>query len=1335
MAVDILTATMQYENDRQSLLNSSREVEKTYERTLDKVTRQEIDLRVKEMKLNQNVIPQLKAELERGLSNVRIGGQLGGLFGGAAGGIAGLIPGLGPLVTGISVLTRGIGTLKSTFDRFSAQQQQATAVAQARAAAPPPRISPAQALRAGLPIGFTASELEIKRLRARLERGLKDIVLEDVQADLDKVELLRPDRIRGGIRDAGRTFGNEAAGALALGFFPALAAFFGSRVAIGPEPPEKPEEPQRPVRPDIPRAQQPVYEQLEIREPELRLTPQQLAYQATVQQNVDNLQAYINGLESELGRIGDSIVERQTDIAIQEQRLHRADYAGGAISHEGVEEELRRLRSEEAHFVQSRQEYRAQLQQARTDLAEIQNDAQLREILHQRERIDLIEANNKGIDARNRERELRNEQRDAEYQQAREQESEAQRRANEADRRYNEQIKVYNERDLPAYRQRLTEHEEELARRAHRGYLIYYDELKQKTGEAYDGLKRYFTAEQRALRSAQGRTWRSDLSNFWKNLAGNFKLLAAGTVVAVGAALGYAAIQAAKFAGQVEQVRRGFETLADQNAINPDDTLVQLRETSRGVLSDFQLLSLGARALSSPIAIIGENTNQILKDVGDVATLYGRDIGEAQERFIAAVQKQEVELLDELGIRIRSNDAYRQYAKEVGKTVQELNELERGTAFATLAMEKLNEVAERSGRQFSGADNNWSNASIAFQQLGAEWKNLSAAFGEFASSFIAVGAQVARYSLKITTYLIENWASTIAASREYAEEFRKIQQTEVQDRIGYERTEDAGFLDITGDFFSDIYTGRRGVGDSIARYWRRFWEGFREGTQEYSTFSEGVDAYFTIYDSVELERGREELEKRRNLYLDIDSILTEMTKESQEQYLTDLGHAEVASIIVETYRKQHLEVSLLVDAQERARKKIEETGATGRQALAILLQELRAGEKAAKDYYDRVNDLLKLPISQAGVPGQNLIQVDIHQGTVADYEAVEKVVAAYEEMKDSLSALTDPAEVAKLQKYYRVLYDGLTPLQKVLAEFDISGLEELGDSIKDAAIAAREAKLDELLRGDAIAQAGASLIPDLLTDPFKGGKLEKDAEELRKLIKEAENLPTLFKYSFGSFTQAQIDDAREGFEKNLDAYIAFRQKIQRFEYLGLGYEDAKLFAISFGSDIQANVERFVDEDKAQRYLEQIQRDTPKLLEDLGYKQETINKVMEAMIPTTEDLTAGFSAMKSAMADILADIALGEFSWRSFWRTIVRDITRQGTGAQEGGIFQELVSIINSLLGGGSGKDEKKSLTGGTYSGAQYNTQINFGIRNPLHQRSEEAAARLWLKWASGGNPP
>jgi hypothetical protein len=112
--------------------------------------------------------------------------------------------------------------------------------------------------------------------------------------------------------------------------------------------------------------------------------------------------------------------------------------------------------------------------------------------------------------------------------------------------------------------------------------------------------------------------------------------------------------------------------------------------TASGI-SPTQLARLGSAAKNASIAL-------------------GRDLGDSFDRLIRGVTKAEPELLDELGIILRLENATNKYGLKIGKAAKDLNEFERSQAVA-------NEVLEQAERKFGAMEKMMDPTSAALNQF------------------------------------------------------------------------------------------------------------------------------------------------------------------------------------------------------------------------------------------------------------------------------------------------------------------------------------------------------------------------------------------------------------------------------------------------------------------------------------------------------------------------------------------------------------------------------------------------------------------------------------------
>jgi len=190
-------------------------------------------------------------------------------------------------------------------------------------------------------------------------------------------------------------------------------------------------------------------------------------------------------------------------------------------------------------------------------------------------------------------------------------------------------------------------------------------------------------------------------------LVGAYATLAAN-VFALTAAFGI--LQRASAANQLAE---GLEYTGRVAGRNLPYIAGKLKEITGNAVSTAEAMSTVAIATSS-----GFSGDQIMK-LGEVARgaslALGRDMTDALSRLVRGSAKLEPELLDELGIMVRLDDASQQYATQLGVTVGSLTQYQKRQAFA-------NAVIREGQQAFAGIgetiDPN------AYDQLGAALQDL-----------------------------------------------------------------------------------------------------------------------------------------------------------------------------------------------------------------------------------------------------------------------------------------------------------------------------------------------------------------------------------------------------------------------------------------------------------------------------------------------------------------------------------------------------------------------------------------------------------------------------------
>jgi hypothetical protein len=138
------------------------------------------------------------------------------------------------------------------------------------------------------------------------------------------------------------------------------------------------------------------------------------------------------------------------------------------------------------------------------------------------------------------------------------------------------------------------------------------------------------------------------------------------------------AFRALKVAADTEVMETSMKTLTAITGYSVASMVKDLKELSDGAISTAD--AMRAANLSATAGIDPETFTRIGKAAKGAAKALGRDYGDALDRITKGIIKAEPELLDELGIIVRLDTVYQEYAKTLGITSIELTEFQKSQA-------------------------------------------------------------------------------------------------------------------------------------------------------------------------------------------------------------------------------------------------------------------------------------------------------------------------------------------------------------------------------------------------------------------------------------------------------------------------------------------------------------------------------------------------------------------------------------------------------------------------------------------------------------------------------
>tara|TARA_B100001113_G_scaffold60027_1_gene45447 strand:- start:5946 stop:10304 length:4359 start_codon:yes stop_codon:yes gene_type:complete len=240
------------------------------------------------------------------------------------------------------------------------------------------------------------------------------------------------------------------------------------------------------------------------------------------------------------------------------------------------------------------------------------------------------------------------------------------------------------------------------------------DDLSRSTDRATKSRNRFHKAEkgvgQAGLSSAKG------FSKMNQTMGGSSGLVAAYATLAANIFALTAAFGALSRAAQVEKLKDGLVAMGQATGVAMNSLSENLVRATGNAISLEEAMRTTAQVTSAGF------DPSLIERLGKVARMasqaLGRDLNDAMQRITRGAIKMEPELLDELGIMVRLDDATATYAAGLGKSADELTRFEKQQAF-------MNAVLEEGEKKFSALGDVDVNP---YTQLAATFTNLTESF-------------------------------------------------------------------------------------------------------------------------------------------------------------------------------------------------------------------------------------------------------------------------------------------------------------------------------------------------------------------------------------------------------------------------------------------------------------------------------------------------------------------------------------------------------------------------------------------------------------------------------
>ena len=195
----------------------------------------------------------------------------------------------------------------------------------------------------------------------------------------------------------------------------------------------------------------------------------------------------------------------------------------------------------------------------------------------------------------------------------------------------------------------------------------------------------------------------------------------------------------------------------------------KLKEISGNAISAEQ--SMRAVAVGVSAGFSEDQLASLTRVARGASMALGRDMGDAMDRLIRGAAKLEPEILDELGIMVRLDDATKKYADSVNKSASELTQFEKRMAFTNAIIAD----GEQKFKDISAAldPSEYGQLSATFSDLTKSFvqflnQGLGPVFGFLAQNKAALGALVVSFGASISKDLVGSIESHTQAAAKNA---------------------------------------------------------------------------------------------------------------------------------------------------------------------------------------------------------------------------------------------------------------------------------------------------------------------------------------------------------------------------------------------------------------------------------------------------------------------------------------------------------------------------------------------------------------------------------------
>ena len=165
-------------------------------------------------------------------------------------------------------------------------------------------------------------------------------------------------------------------------------------------------------------------------------------------------------------------------------------------------------------------------------------------------------------------------------------------------------------------------------------------------------------------------------------------------------------------AAKVESMERAFNTLSGGTE-NATIAIDKLREATNGTMNDFNLFQQANNAMILGVSKNSDEMAEMFDIAQRLGRALGRDTASSVESLITGIGRQSRLMLDNIGIIVKADEAYRDYARILGTTADKLTDAQKKQAFFSATMDAARSKVKKLGEETLGTQDRFDRFSTA----------------------------------------------------------------------------------------------------------------------------------------------------------------------------------------------------------------------------------------------------------------------------------------------------------------------------------------------------------------------------------------------------------------------------------------------------------------------------------------------------------------------------------------------------------------------------------------------------------------------------------------------